>query len=134
MKGRKRHLLVDTDGLVLRALVGSAGEQDWQGGLTLGRAAAPTLPTVRRVWADRAYWGFFAEVARRDFGWEMVIVQRPAGQKGFVPQPRRWVVERAFAWLGRSRRLSKDYEALSHTAQAFVYLASIHLLLRRLAP
>lgn len=134
MKGRKRHLLVDTGGLVLRALVGSAGEQDWQGGLQLGRAAALALPTVRTVWADRAYWGFFADVARRDFGWELVIVGRPPGLKGFVPQPRRWVVERAFAWLGRSRRLSKDYEQLPLAAEAFLYLASIQLLLRRLAP
>ena len=134
MKGRKRHVLVDTSGLVLHARVGSAGEQDWQGGLDLCRDAAPALPTLRRLWADRAYRGWFADVVARTYGWELVIVQRPPTQRGFVLQPRRWVVERSFAWLGRSRRLSKDYEALTHTAQAWLYLASIQLLLRRLAP
>ena len=134
MKGRKRHLLVDTEGLVLRVLVGSAGEQDWQGGLTLCRQAAPGVPALRLIWADRAYWGWFAETVQRTWGWQIVVIQRPPKVRGFVPLPRRWVVERSFAWLGRSRRLSKDYEALTHTAQAFLYLASIQLLLRRLAP
>jgi putative transposase len=132
VKGRKRHLLVDTDGRVLRALVGSAGEQDWQGGELLCRDAARALPGVRLVWADRIYRGLFARWADRALGWRVAIVERPPGTRGFVPQPRRWVVERSFAWLGRSRRLSKDYEALTDTAQAFIYLASLQLLLRRL--
>ena len=125
---------MDTDGLVLRVLVGSADEQDWQGGERLCRAAAPALPRLQRLWADRSYRGLFARWAAQMLGWQVVIVERPRGTRGFVLQPRRWVVERSFAWLGRSRRLSKDYEALTDTAEAWCYLASLQLLLRRLAP
>jgi putative transposase len=134
VKGRKRHLLVDTAGLILHVVVGSAGEQDWEGGMAVARAAAHRLPGLRLVWADRVYRGLFVRWAAETCRWRVVIVERPAQQRGFVPQPHRWVVERSFAWLGRSRRLSKDYEALTHTAEAWIYLASIHLLLRRLSP
>jgi putative transposase len=88
---------------------------------------------VTAGWVDG---GFTAGVAavREQFGWDLTVVSKPPGQRGFVVQPRRWVVERTFAWLTDCRRLTKDYEVYTETSEAFIYLAMIHLMLRRLAP
>ncbi len=134
MNGRKRHLLVDTLGLPLVVGVHAANIQDSDGAkLVLGRALG-RFPRLRRIWADQGYKAHFVEWAKTVGGWVVKIVARPAGAKGFQVLPRRWVVERTFAWLGRSRRLSKDYEALPETHEAWVQVAMIHLMLKRLSP
>jgi putative transposase len=133
VKGTKRFIAVDTNGLLLRVVVLSAKVQDWDGLLDLCGVAHPISPRVTAGWVDA---GFTAGVAaaKERFGWELTVVSKPPGQRGFVVQPRRWVVERTFAWLTDCRRLTKDYEVYTETSEAFIYLAMIHLMLRRLAP
>lgn len=146
MKGRKRHLLVDTLGLVLCVKVHAANVQDRDGAKPLLRVARQKLPRLVTIWADRAYkggWGPKKELRRLDeWVWEelwclLEVVERPKDAegnylRGFHPLPKRWVVERTFAWLYKYRRLSRDYEFFPSSSQAFIYLASAHLLLRRL--
>lgn len=110
----------------------SASVQDWDGLRDLCTLTAPACPRVTTGWVDRGFTAGVYEV-RQVHGWELVVVGKPPGQQGFAVHPRRWVVERTFAWLGDCRRLSKDYEVYAETSEAFVYLAMIHLLLRRLA-
>jgi transposase len=86
------------------------------------------------LWADGSYAGKFIEWVKEKFGWAVEIVRKLREQKGFVILPRRWVVERTFAWLGKYRRLSKDYEATTQSSEAVIYGAMIHLMLRRLRP
>ncbi len=131
MNGRKRHILVDTEGLVIRAVVLSAGIQDADGATDLLALARPVCPRLELIWADGAYAGSLVEWTREQCGWRLAIVSKPPDQVGFQVLPRRWVVERTFGWLGRNRRLSKDYEEYAETSEAWVYLASIRLLLRR---
>jgi putative transposase len=88
---------------------------------------------VEHRWADSAYAGFLVEWLRDQYGWRLEIVSKRPDQVGFVVQPRRWVVERTFAWLSTYRRLSKDYEELPESSEAWVYAASIHLMLQRFA-
>lgn len=131
--GRKRHLLVDTLGLVLAVVVHAANIQDRDGArLLLERAKGP-LATLQHIWADGGYAGTLVDWVRSRCSWVLEIVKRPAESKGFVVLPRRWVVERTFAWLGRYRRLSKDYEELTDTSEAMIHVAMISLMLRRLA-
>jgi putative transposase len=134
VKGRKRHLLVDTEGLVVRVVVLPADIQDRDGAQDVCHVAAPVCPRLEQIWADQAYAGWVVEWVRDEYGWRLVIVSKPADQVGFVVHPRRWVVERTFGWLGRYRRLSKDYEELPERSEAWIYAAAIHLMLRRLAP
>ena len=134
MKGRKRHLLVDTQGLILGVHVSSAGVQDRDGAKALLVPLLPSLPRLSHLWADGSYAGGFVEWAREALGWEVEIVSRAKGQQGFVVLPRRWVVERTFAWIGKYRRLSKDYEAGTDSSEAMVYLAMTHRMLRHLRP
>ena len=133
--GRKRHIAVDTGGLLLRVIVHSAGIQDRDGGklLVASLAEPDAFPRLPHLWADGAYGGTVAFAARYG-GLTIELVTRPEGTKGFTLLPRRWVVERTFAWLGNCRRRSKACELLPETAEAFIYLAMIHLMLRRLAP
>jgi putative transposase len=131
MKGRKRHILVDTLGLLLMVVVHSAGLSDKEGAKPLVRWANYALPRLFVIYADAAYWGLWLEWRERVYTWVMHIVRRRPGAKGFDVQPKRWIVERTFAWLGRYRRLSKDYEYLTRSSKAFVYLAMSHLMLRR---
>jgi putative transposase len=144
LKGRKRHLLVDTLGLVLLACVHAADLQDREGGRMLVAAGpAEALPRLEVVWADAGYAGVFARWLSDDRGWRVEVVQHPdrqlrrygleEGRRGFRVLPRRWVVERTFAWLGQSRRLSKDYERLPATSEAMIYGAMTRIMLRRLA-
>ena len=146
LKGRKRHLLVDTLGLVLLACVHSAGVHDRLGGQRLVAAApAATLPRVELLWADAAYTGTFSRWLEAERGWRVEVPrhrQRQAWRYGlgerppkgtFQVLPRRWVVERTFAWLSQCRRLAKDYERLPSTSENLIYTAMIRLMLRRLA-
>lgn len=134
VKGRKRHIVTDTDGLLLEVLVHTANVQDVHGAVPLLRQTRNSFPRLRHVFADRVYRGQQLLAALHDCGpWTIEIVQRAPGVKGFQLLPRRWVVERTFAWLGRCRRLAKDFEASCATAQTWIYLASVLLLIRRAA-
>ena len=133
MKGTKRFIAVDTNGLLIRVAVLSARVQDWDGLLDLCALVRPVSPRLSAGWVDA---GFAAGVAatKEQFGWDLSVVTKPPDQVGFQVQPRRWVVERTFAWLTDCRRLTKDYEEYAESSEAFIYLAMIHLMLRRLAP
>jgi putative transposase len=163
VKGRKRHLLVDTEGFVLKAKVHSAKVMDWDGIKTLLQRADEHFPRLKHLWADAGYRGEHKgkEWMEKTLGWSVDLVERPkkpAPKKvlmrwaeqwlkegvvvdwqklmppeGFVVLPRRWVVERSFAWISQIRRMSKDYERLCASSEAFVYAAMSRLMLRRLA-
>lgn len=136
VKGRKRHVLVDTTGLLLSVAVTPANVQDKAGALLALDGRGGGGKKLRRIWADGAYrtqHGHLASWMERHRV-TLATVERPAGQRGFQVLPRRWVVERTFGWLGQSRRLSKDYERLCATSEVLVYLAMTRLMLRRLAP
>lgn len=132
INGRKRHVAVDSMGLLLVVRVTAANIQDRSGGFPLLEQTYNRFPRIRHVWADAGYTGQLVRWARETLGWTMDIVKGVVGQRGFVVQPRRWVVERSLAWLTRSRRLSRDYEILPQTTEAWFYLANIRLMLRRL--
>jgi transposase len=104
---------------------------DADGARALLPELADRLPRLERLWADGAYQGLGAW-AERQFGWTVEIVNKLAGQQGFVPLPKRWIVEQVFGSLGRHRRLARDYEFWPQTAEAVVYIASIHRSLKRL--
>lgn len=89
---------------------------------------------LQRLWADGRYAGPLEEWALTEGGWRLEIVRRPSEATGWVTLPKRWIVERTFAWLGKCRRLSKDYEATTESSEAMIRLAMIHLMVRRLAP
>jgi putative transposase len=134
IKGRKRHIVTDTEGFLLAVLVHEANIQDPHGAVPLLRSLRRAFPRLRHIFADRVYRGTQLRDALANCGkWTIEIVQRPPGVKGFQLLPRRWVVERTFAWLGRSRRLAKDFEATIASATAWLLLANIRLLSRRLA-
>ncbi len=129
--GRKRHIAVDTQGLLLGVVVHAASIQDADGaGGLLGRIK-PLHCWLRAVFADGGYNRVSAVLACFLLGLTLLIVSRPRGAKGFVPLPRRWVVERTLGWLGRWRRLSRDYEHLPEVSEAMVTLAMIRLMLHR---
>jgi putative transposase len=132
--GRKRHILVDTLGLLLVVVVHAANIQESEGAkLVLGRALG-RFPRLRLIWVDQGYKPHFVAWAQGVRDWVVEVVAKPKEQKGFAVLPRRWVVERTCAWLGRCRRLSKDYEGLPETSEAWVHVAMVHLMLKRLAP
>ena len=136
VNGRKRHLLVDTLGLVLLAVVHSAAQQDRDGAKQVLEPLRRMLLRLRLIWADQGYTGPLSEwlwKLRERRRIKLEIVKRQPDQQGFVVLARRWVVERTFGWLGRSRRLSKDYERLPSTSETMIYLAMTRLMLRRLA-
>ncbi len=134
MNGRKRHIVVDTLGLLLAVVVHTASVQDRVGAKLVLARLAGRFGRLRLIWADGGYLGPLIDWARDWGGWVLEIVRRPDGATGFQVLPRRWVVERTFAWLGRYRRLSKDYEALPASSEAMIYLAMTSLMLRRLKP
>lgn len=134
VKGRKRHIVVDTLGLVWAAVVHAADVQDPVGARLVLPKLVGSVPRLKVILADRIYRGTLAVVAWALGQWVLEIVARPQGQKGFSVLPKRWVVERTFAWLGRNRRLSKDYERLAATTEAWIHLGMIHLMVRRLRP
>jgi putative transposase len=130
--GRKRHLIVDTLGLLLAVVVTAANLSDPAGAKQVLSRVRDWAPRLRLLWADQAYQGTLVDWARTAAGWTIAIVAKLTDQHTFLPLPRRWVVERSFAWLGRCRRLSKDYERLPTASETFIQLAMIHLLLRRI--
>jgi putative transposase len=133
VKGRKRHLLVDTLGTLLEGVVLAANRTDVTGAkLLLTKVEHQIALRLLKLWADKGYQGELSEWLEEQFGIQLEIVTAEAGQVGFAVQPRRWVVERSFAWLGNYRRLSKDYERCPRSSEGTIYLASIHTLLKRL--
>jgi len=121
-------------GLLLVVVVHAANLQESDGANLVLRRALGRFPRLRLIWADQGYKDQFVTWAKAATGWIVEIVAKPKEQRGFAVLPRRWVVERTFAWIGRSRRLSKDYEGLPETHEAWVQIAMIHLMLKRLAP
>lgn len=134
VSGRKRHLLVDTLGFLLRALVTPADESDGAGGIRLLLGQGLIFTRLRLLWVDQGYQQGFVDRVADAVGWTVEIVKGLAGQRGFVVQPKRWIVERSIDWYTRPRRLSKDYEYWEENSATYLYIASIHLLLQRLAP
>jgi putative transposase len=133
VNGRKRHLLVDTQGLVLTSVVHRANLQDNVAAPMVFEKAAAKFERLKLVWADGIYTGRLVEWVKDNYQWSLEIVKRLKGEKGFQVLPRRWVVERTFAWLGRYRRMSKDFEALPETSEATIYACMSHIMVRRLA-
>lgn len=162
VKGRKRHLLVDTEGFLLKAKVHSAKVMDHEGIKVLLDRAKGLFPRLAHLWMDGGYTGEDkgGDWVEKTLGWRVQIVSRPRKPapeevmmawarewakegvavdwqkllppRGFVVLPRRWVVERTFSWLGQNRRMSKDYERLAATSEAFIYVAMTRLMVRRL--
>jgi putative transposase len=163
VKGRKRHLLVDTEGFVLRAKVHSAKVMDYEGIKRLLEHAGNAFPRLKHLWLDGGYMGEDkgADWVEKTLDWNVEIVSRPRKPapkgvlmawarewakegvrvdwkklmppQGFVVLPRRWIVERTFSWIDQNRRMSKDYERLAATSEAFIYVAMTRLMVRRLA-
>ena len=134
IKGKKRHILVDTQGLLMHAIVHAADVQDRDGGALLMASLFGAFPFLIKLYADGGYQGpeFQSAIKRILARVHVEIVKRSGQATGFVALPKRWIVERTFAWLGRCRRLAKDWECLNHKALAFLRLASIRLMLRKL--
>jgi len=134
--GRKRHIVVDSLGLLLAVLVTAADVDDARAAQELfGRLAGQPVSKVRRMFTDSKYHNYaLYEWVEDNASWELVVIGRPEGEKGWVKLPIRWTVERTFAWLGKCRRLSKDREKSVRSAEAFIKLAMIHLMLNRLCP
>jgi putative transposase len=134
VKGRKRHILVDTIGLLLTVVVHAANIQDRDGAKLVLEKTRGKFLRLTLIWADGGYAGKLIEWVKETCGWLLEIVKRSDDVPGFVVLPRRWVVERTFGWLGRCRRLSKDYEEQTESSEAMIHLAMIQLMLKRLAP
>lgn len=141
ISGRKRHVVVDTLGMVLLVVVTAGHVQDRDGARLVLQALFERIKKskysrwcrLKLIWADGGYRGQLLDWVRQTLGWTLEIVEKLGDHKGFQVLPKRWIVERTLAWLTRNRRLSKDYERLTETSEAFVYVAMIRLMLRRLA-
>lgn len=134
MTGRKRHLVVDTQGDLLDCAAEPADISDSAAAVALMERVKAAYPTITYWWGDSQYRGNLEDWVKRTLGGTLEIVTRLADQVGFVVQPRRWVVERSIAWLGRSRRLTRDFEGYAETTRAFILLSFCHLFLKRLVP
>jgi putative transposase len=134
INGTKRHLLVDTLGLVMLVVVHVASIQDRDGAKLVLEKARGYWPRLQLIWADGGYAGKLIDWTKVVCHWILQIVKRTDDVQGFKLLPRRWVVERTFSWLGNYRRLSKDYEYWPETSEAMIHVAMIHLMLRRLVP
>ncbi len=134
IKGSKRHVLVDTLGLLLAVVVTAASTSDPAGARLLFARRGGACKKLRKIWVDGTYRGTLAEWVSMRYPFRLQPVLRCDDVKGFVVLPRRWVVERTFAWLTQCRRLGKDYEGLPASSEAMIYIAMIGLMLRRLAP
>ncbi len=134
VKGRKRHILVDTLGLLLLVWVTSATLQDRDGGVQLCDEAHDSYPRLKKIWADSSYRGELVEYVGYWCRFVLEIVKGAPDQRGFQVQPKRWIVERSLAWLTSFRRLSKDYENTTQSSEAMIKIANIHWMLRRVTP
>ena len=133
IKGIKRHILVDTLGLLLKVMVLTAGQQDRDGARVILLKVQGCFPRLRKIWADGGYAGKLVDWVKAVCGWVLEIVKRSDTAKGFEVVPHRWIVERTFAWLDRSRRPSRDYEHHAETSEAMILISMIALKSRRLA-
>lgn len=134
VSGRKRHIVVDTLGLVLAVVVHAASSQDYDGARTVIEELKGKYKRLKVIFADSAYGRKgLPDWTASTFGWVLQTVLRPVGVKGFVVLPKRWVVERTFGWLARCRRHSKDYERNTASSKAMIQITMINLMLRRLA-
>jgi putative transposase len=134
LKGRKRHIVTDTQGFLLALRVHTANVQDVHGAVPLLGSLRATFPKLRHIFADRVYRGPQLRKAAAKFGrWRIQIVTRTERVGHFKPEPKRWVVERTFAWIGRNRRLAKDFERTIESAEAWFLIASVRFLCQRLA-
>jgi putative transposase len=133
VKGRKRHIAVDTLGLLLLVLVTSASVHDRDGGAELVDELQHHHPQLKKAWADSAYAGELVSYVQQWCRFVLEIVKRPPDQKGFQIQLKRWIVERSFGWLNAFRRLSKDYENTVVSSETMVKIANIQWMLRRIA-
>jgi len=134
--GRKRHTLVDTLGLILKVVVTAGNVQDRDGAKSLLKEISTEQDVIKRlelIWVDGSYRGELITWVEEMLGWKLEVVEKPKDQNGFQVLPKRWIVERTFAWLVRQRRLARDYERLPETSEAFIYAAMIRLMLRKLA-
>jgi putative transposase len=132
--GRKRHVVVDTLGLILAVVVHTAGLSDYDGACFVLMRLKDKFARLKVIWGDGAYGcNGLPDWVKSTFGWLLQTILRPVKVKGFVVLPRRWIVERTFAWLGRYRRHSKDYERTTESSEAMIYISMIHLMSRRLA-
>lgn len=134
VKGRKRHIVVDTLGLLLLVMVTPASLQDRDGGVQLGDEVQQQFARIKKIWADSSYRGELVEYVQLWCRFVLEIVKRPADQRGFQVQSKRWIVERTLSWLNPFRRLSKDYENTIESSESMVKIAHIHVLLRRILP
>jgi putative transposase len=133
IKGRKRHILTDTCGYLVHAVIHAADIQDRDGAPLVLKDVRQSFPFLRHVFADGGYAGDKLKDALAKIGtWSLEIIKRSDAAKGFVLLPRRWVVERTFAWLNRNRRLAKDFERTIESATAWLFLASIQMITRRI--
>jgi len=132
VKGRKRHILVDTLGLILCVVVHSASIQDRDGAKLVFEKMFGWFGRLDIIWADGGYAGTLIEFTKTFYRWTLVIVRR-SDLAGFHILPKRWIVERTFGWFNNYRRLSKDYEYTVTTSETMIYLAMIHIMTRRLA-
>ena len=135
--GRKRHIVVDTLGLLLAVAVTSAAADDGTAApAVLGKLDPKDYPRLRLIWADGKYHNVSLQrwLRQRQARYRIDVVSRPAGARGFLPLPRRWVVERSLAWLGRYRRLSKDHEYTPAVSETWVRVSALHMLVRRYKP
>lgn len=134
ISGRKRHLAVDTLGLILAVVVHTADLQDYDGACFVMMRLKDRFRRLKVIFADSAYGrNNLPAWVKKTFGWILQTVLRPVGLKGFVVLPKRWIVERTFAWLGRCRRHSKDYERTTESSEAMIYISMIALMSRRVA-
>jgi len=132
--GRKRHIAVDTLGLILAVTIHSAAIQDYDGARSLIERLRGKFKRLQVIWADSAYGKCgLPEWVRQTFGWILQTILRPVHAVGFVLLPKRWIVERTFGWLGRYRRNSKDYERTIESSETMIHMSMIHLMSRRLA-
>jgi putative transposase len=132
ISGRKRHIAVDTLGLLLVVAVTAASLQDANSADVIGDRMRGKFPRMKKIWVDAGYKETFIEWFQQKCHWAVEVVKRREGAVGFEVQPKRWIVERTFAWFGFFRRLSKDYEYDAEMSESMVYLASIRLMMRRL--
>ena len=130
--GRKRHLLVDTMGLIWAVVVTAANVSDPAGAKQVLTRVRECMPRLRLLWADSTYGGTLLSWVKQSCGWLVRIVAKLKYQTTFVVLPRRWIVERTFGWLVGYRRLARDYECLPASSEAMIYIAMIHLMVRRL--
>jgi len=134
INGRKRHILTDTEGNLVHALIHTADIQDRDGAPLVLREIVRRFPWLRHIFADGGYAGNkLKDALRRISKWTIEIIKRSDAAKGFEVLPRRWVVERTLAWLNRNRRLAKDFEQTIASATAWLFVASVQLFTRRIA-